>query len=222
MSGGRRASWRRSSALVSPVREPTLIGDDRLAQSRGRQGDAGERRAEVALDVVGQRLERRDVEDADAGDRLPARAVGGPALDSRRSSRCPSSSGARSHSRAPGAPPLRPSPGASAGRGTTGTRPASCRCPSGRGSACRARRRSPPSPRPALRSARQTWPRTSCGWQARTGPARRRRGPSPGRWPAPKSTDRRGVPRERQYTRRRSIGSGVLFRFGAVRARWTA
>ena len=35
------------------------------AEPRGRERDAGQRRAEVALDVVGQRLERRDVQDAD-------------------------------------------------------------------------------------------------------------------------------------------------------------
>ena len=39
--------------------------------SRGRgQRDAGQRGAEVALDVVGQRLERADVEDADATSRV--------------------------------------------------------------------------------------------------------------------------------------------------------
>ena len=39
----------------------------------GRQGDPGQRRPEVALDVVGQRLERRDVQDADRAGRLAGR-----------------------------------------------------------------------------------------------------------------------------------------------------
>ena len=42
-----------------------MIVGDRLAEAGGRERDPGQRRAEVALDVVGQRLERGDVEDAD-------------------------------------------------------------------------------------------------------------------------------------------------------------
>ena len=44
-----------------------------VAHPRGRQGDPGERRPEVALDVVGQRLERRDVQDADRAGGLARR-----------------------------------------------------------------------------------------------------------------------------------------------------
>ncbi len=44
-----------------------------VAQPRRRQGDPGERRPEVALDVVGQGLERRDVQDADRAGGLAGR-----------------------------------------------------------------------------------------------------------------------------------------------------
>ena len=73
MSGGWRAIWRRSSAGVSPVRLATVMcGTGSPRRSRG-EGDAGQRRAQVALDVVGQRLERRDVQDADRAGRLAGR-----------------------------------------------------------------------------------------------------------------------------------------------------
>ncbi len=65
MSGGRRAISRRSSLGVSPVRLATLIRGAVAAEALGGQADAGQRRPEVALDVVGQRLERGDVQDAD-------------------------------------------------------------------------------------------------------------------------------------------------------------
>ena len=65
MSGGRRAIWRRSSVGVSPVRLATEMFGHGFAEAFGGEGDAGQRGAQVALDVVGQRLERRDVEDAD-------------------------------------------------------------------------------------------------------------------------------------------------------------
>ena len=42
----------------------------RLAEPLRREGDAGQRRAQVPFDVVGQGLERRDVEDADGAGRL--------------------------------------------------------------------------------------------------------------------------------------------------------
>ena len=51
-------------------------GRHRLAESLRRVADAGQRRPQVPLDVVGQRLERRDVEDADGAGRA--------ALDARR------------------------------------------------------------------------------------------------------------------------------------------
>ena len=59
------ASARRASAGVSPVR--LRDGDLRhgLPQPLGRAPDPGQRRAQVALDVVGQGLERADVEHAD-------------------------------------------------------------------------------------------------------------------------------------------------------------
>ena len=44
-----------------------------VAHPRGRQGDPRERRPEVALDVVGQGLERRDVQDADRAGGLAGR-----------------------------------------------------------------------------------------------------------------------------------------------------
>jgi hypothetical protein len=51
---------------VSPVRtlmDGLVKGD---AHAAGHVGDAGERRAQVALDIDGQGLERRDVDDAAA------------------------------------------------------------------------------------------------------------------------------------------------------------
>ena len=74
-SGGVRESWRRSSAGVSPERTPTRdIGHGQAEPRRGLP-DAGERGAQVALDVDRERLERGDVEDAAAA--RGARAGGG-------------------------------------------------------------------------------------------------------------------------------------------------
>ena len=56
MSGGWRAIRARSSPGVSPVRMPTVRRGGRLAAALGGAGDAGEGRAQVALDVDGQRL----------------------------------------------------------------------------------------------------------------------------------------------------------------------
>ena len=75
--------FRRSSGGVSPVRLATVMSGARLAEPGGRERDPGERRPEVALDVVGQRLERADVEDADAArvrlrGRRPRRSAGEP------------------------------------------------------------------------------------------------------------------------------------------------
>ena len=77
MSGGRRA---RFAALLGG-RVAGAAGDrdvrGRLAEAGGREGDPGERRPEVALDVVGQGLERGDVQDADAARvRLRGRRAG--------------------------------------------------------------------------------------------------------------------------------------------------
>ena len=69
MSGGWRAISRRSSDGVSPVRLATVMVRRRLAEALGRVADPGERRPQVPLDVVGQGLERRDVEDADGAGR---------------------------------------------------------------------------------------------------------------------------------------------------------
>ena len=72
MSAGVRAKARRSSAEVSPDRMRDR--DVRLRQAQPARGlpDAGQRRAQVALDVDRQRLERADVEHPAA----PHRVVG--------------------------------------------------------------------------------------------------------------------------------------------------
>ena len=54
----------RSEAGVSPDRMATDGMPKRLAAPLGDRRDSGERRAEVALDVDGQRLQGRDVEHA--------------------------------------------------------------------------------------------------------------------------------------------------------------
>ena len=73
-------------------------GRDRLAQPLRLLGDPGQRRPQVPLDVVGQRLERRDVQDADEAG-LGARAFrasgawpGGPAPTGTRRGSCHSPS----------------------------------------------------------------------------------------------------------------------------------
>ncbi len=159
MSGGWRTRSRRSVDGVSPVREATAMRRRLVAQAGGLVGDAREGGAEVALDVVGQRLERADVEDPDGARLLPRRGRSGAA--------------------------------GPAGRGTTGTRPASCRCPSGRGSAYAAPGRSRPSPRPAPAWAPRTSPRT------RPAPrARRERGdrPTDRPWSRPRDAEYRRPP----------------------------
>ena len=78
-SGGVRANWRRSSAGVSPVRIPTVMSGTGSPRPLRRLPDAGERRAQVALHVDGERLERRDVEDAAAVPRLRRRLARRPA-----------------------------------------------------------------------------------------------------------------------------------------------
>ena len=65
-SGGTLLKRRRSSAGVSPERMPTAMsGTGRSSRCDGLP-DAGQRRAQVALDVDGERLERADVEHAAA------------------------------------------------------------------------------------------------------------------------------------------------------------
>ncbi len=62
MSGGLVISSRRCAGGVSPERTPTLIVGRGHAVPLGDAGDAGQRGAQVAFDVDGQRLERRHVE----------------------------------------------------------------------------------------------------------------------------------------------------------------
>ena len=63
MSGGWVTSLRRSAAGVSPERTPTVTSGTVAAEPVGGVADAGQRGAQVALDVDGERLERGDVED---------------------------------------------------------------------------------------------------------------------------------------------------------------
>ncbi len=83
MSGGRRAKLRRSSAGVSPERRRDR--DVRLGQAEPGGGlpDAGQRDAEVALDVDGERLERADVEHPAAPARVVRRRRRGQAVERR-------------------------------------------------------------------------------------------------------------------------------------------
>ena len=81
MSGGVRLKLRRSSAGVSPVREPD--GDVGLGHPEAVRGLAqpGQRRAQVALHVDGERLHRRDVEDPAAARGLLGRRRGGQPVE---------------------------------------------------------------------------------------------------------------------------------------------
>ena len=82
MSGGRRISRCRSRAGVSPLRIAT-VGRvrERRAEPLGRVLDPGERRAEVLLDVDGERPQRRHVEDARPRLRVLGRWLGGQPID---------------------------------------------------------------------------------------------------------------------------------------------
>ena len=64
MCGGLRRICARSYCGVSPVRTHVRISTSRIVCSRSSLANAGERRFEVAIDVVRQRLQRRDVDDA--------------------------------------------------------------------------------------------------------------------------------------------------------------
>ena len=64
MCGGVRRIAARSLCEVSPVRTCARISGALRAQLDQLGGDAGERRLEIALDVVRQRLQRRDVHHA--------------------------------------------------------------------------------------------------------------------------------------------------------------
>ena len=99
-----------------------VAGPHRDAQIRS---DPAQRHAQVAVDVVGQRLERRDVHEPDPPPCRPVRAPRSPGLA-----------------------------GWPAGRSPTGTRPASCPTPSGPRSGRARPTRSPATPGPAPASAR--------------------------------------------------------------------
>ena len=73
--GGLRSMRARSTGVVSPVRVAVRIGASARPRS-GRREQLAERRLEVLANVVGQRLERRDVDDERLVGQL---AVGGAA-----------------------------------------------------------------------------------------------------------------------------------------------
>ena len=63
MCGGLRRALARSDCGVSPVRTKVRIATSGSPSARSSCADARERRLEIAVDVVRQRLERRDVDD---------------------------------------------------------------------------------------------------------------------------------------------------------------
>ena len=63
MCGGCFRLWRRSPAVVSPVRTAVRISTSARPSAAQLGADAGERRLEVGADVVRERLQRRDVDD---------------------------------------------------------------------------------------------------------------------------------------------------------------
>ena len=63
ISAGCRAKRARSRCGVSPVRTLICRIVERHAHAPRHVGDAGQRRAQVALHVHGQRLQRRDIDD---------------------------------------------------------------------------------------------------------------------------------------------------------------
>ena len=88
----------RSACGVSPVRTAVRISTSGRPSARQLVADAGERRLEVALDVVRQRLQRRDVDDLRLVRELPVAAPAAPAHRSPRGTRpasCPSRSARR-------------------------------------------------------------------------------------------------------------------------------
>ena len=127
MSAGRRANGRRSSAGVSPERMATVTSGAGRPSRGGRLPDAGQRRAQVALDVDRQRLERADVEHPAAALRVVRRRRLAASRSSETGTR-PASCRDRS-ARPPGcarrcrSPPRRPAGPASARRRRRRTRP---------------------------------------------------------------------------------------------------
>ena len=65
MCGGRRSIAVRSLAGVSPVRRPARIGASVEAQLDRDRAHAVERLLEIEADIVGERLQRRNVQDRD-------------------------------------------------------------------------------------------------------------------------------------------------------------
>ncbi len=128
----RRAAGEVPAVLRGRVAGPAGDGDvrRRFAESGGGQADAGQRRPEVPLDVVGQGLERRDVEDPDACRAAPWSAAsaawrrgGRGSRGTRRGScRCRSGRGSTCDAR-PRSPPSPPPGPASAPRMSPRTRP---------------------------------------------------------------------------------------------------
>ena len=166
--------WRsRSLGGVSPVRTSTVIWAP--APSRC---EAGERRAQVALDVVGERLDRRHVDDARAGCRprgaAAARADRGTTGTPRASCRCRSARASACDGRARSAPSPAPGPASArrSSRRTTSASPRRTRSDCSPGSS---RRRGPSR---ACRCGGRPCPRR------RTGGCARRRGC--GRWRRPR------------------------------------
>ncbi len=80
-SGGAVTILRRSAALVSPERTPTRTSGSSAPRRGGGVADAGQRGAQVALDVDGERLERGDVEDPAALLLVLRRGVGEQPVD---------------------------------------------------------------------------------------------------------------------------------------------
>ena len=195
---------RRSSGGVSPVRTATLGAGSSMPAAAARRADAGERRAQVALDVVVERLERRDVEHAQALARLRHEAVEEPQERGERLARARRrAQRARARPRRSAASPA--SAPASARRGrprTSAARAARTR---------RARRRwrwtSPRTIRPtrARASAQQQVEREQCAgrrrpWRRRASRARRPRR----RWPRPAARARSAARRSRTPPARRA------------------
>ena len=99
MCGGWRSIAWRCAAGVSPVRTAARIGGSSVAGSSGRGPDLGQRHFQVAVNVVGQGLERRDIDDLRFVGQSPARALSKQPIEAgteRRPASCPSRSGRRS------------------------------------------------------------------------------------------------------------------------------
>ena len=91
MCGGCLPICWRSEAGVSPVRTAVRMGASGIPLRCGQRGDFGERGFEIPVDVVAERLERRDVDDLrfrrQAG-RRARRGPGGRGRSERRRASC--------------------------------------------------------------------------------------------------------------------------------------